>query len=233
MIAKSIDALPQTKSDAERRLTPEIQRHYEVLLHSLPWPTHTPGTGVRTLGITSCHSGEGVSTVAAHLATAAATLGERRVVLVDANHTGSSVSHMFDACDVPGAISPSEDAGALPDSLQSSGVANLWLLVAASAADGCGLLHERAGMAQMIRELASNFDLVVFDLPAISQSNASLQLAAMLDGVLLVIEADLTSRQDVRDASDRLTRAGGRLLGAVLNKWQSHAPTWLPQGLPF
>jgi Mrp family chromosome partitioning ATPase len=38
----------------------------------------------------------------------------------------------------------------------------------------------------------------------------------MADGVILVVAADRTPREDVIEAIDRLRATGGRLLGAVL-----------------
>ena len=76
-------------------LRADVRHHYESLLHRLPWPAADSARPLRTLGVTSCSSGEGVSTVAAHLALAAAGMGESQVLLADANFARPCVPRIF------------------------------------------------------------------------------------------------------------------------------------------
>ncbi len=66
------------------RGSPAMRAACEGVLRRLGWPAQGPD-GVRTLGLTSCHSGEGVTTLAAHLALTAAAQEAGPVLLVDAN----------------------------------------------------------------------------------------------------------------------------------------------------
>jgi Mrp family chromosome partitioning ATPase len=71
-----------------------------------------------------------------------------------------------------------------------------------------------------MRELMSNahrlFKFAIVDAPAVLPSVDAELLAEMADGVILVVAADRTPREDVIEAIDRLRATGGRLLGAVL-----------------
>ena len=87
MIRESSDVAAEAAAP-RRRLRAEVRVHYEAILHRLPWPGGGLSGSPRTLGVSSCQGGEGVSTVAAPLAITAASLGDHRVVLVDANWRG-------------------------------------------------------------------------------------------------------------------------------------------------
>lgn len=82
-----------------------------------------------------------------------------------------------------------------------------------------------------VQELRNDFDLVVFDLPPAGDSAGGDRLAAMMDGVLLVIEAERVRWQVAQRTKERLLHGDARLLGAVLNKRQRHVPGWLYQTL--
>jgi len=45
-------------------------------------------------------------------------------------------------------------------------------------------------------------------------------LADVADGVILVVQASVTPRQQVRSAQKLIETAGGKLLGVVSNRWQ-------------
>jgi len=223
-----IQQSPEVAAPREPQRRPCLQREvcsrYETLLHRLSWPSDG---SLRTLGITSCRSGEGVSTIAAHLAVTAASLGDRRILLVDANFTRPYLPRIFSARSRPGLAEILRDGQDLSEVLQPSTAANLSLLAAGRANDGAAHVYNPAGLPGFIKELAKDHDLVVVDLPAVSCSNAAIRLAGMLDGVLLVVEACQVRREVARQAADLLVRAGSRPLGVVLNKWRRHVPDWL------
>jgi capsular exopolysaccharide synthesis family protein len=209
----------------------ELRQHYETLLHRLPWPGTASAGALKTLGLSSCQSGEGVSTVAAHLAITAASMGDHQVLLVDANFARPCVPRIFGVPGRPGLAEVLEEGRELSDVLQPSTADNLSLLVAGRPASRHCRLYGAAGWDGLLKELAAEFDLVVLDLPAAGQSSAALRLAGRLDGILLVVEAGRARREAARQVGDLLVRAGAHPLGAVLNKWQQHVPAWLSQML--
>jgi len=89
-----IPAAPET-AKGPRHFDPGVREYCRALLRRLEWPSGGSSRSLRTLGVTSCTGGEGVSTVAAHLAAAAAAWGTYSVLLVDANLLGPSVHETF------------------------------------------------------------------------------------------------------------------------------------------
>lgn len=78
-----------------------------------------------------------------------------------------------------------------------------------------------------IELLRSEFDYSIIDCPALKVSGDLLSIAPFVDGVILVIEANRTRRDDPRQAEQCIAAAGGKVLGFILNKRTSEMPVWL------
>jgi Mrp family chromosome partitioning ATPase len=195
----------------------EVQQHYRALLRRLGWPAseHSP---LRTLGITSCFRGEGVSTVAAQLAATAAATPAQRVLLVDANLRPNAAPRSFgfsSQCGFADAVLAGNN-----DALEilATRIPNLSVVTAGAAKGKVDHVYDSPGLAGFVEELKSEFDLIVFDLPPCGGAHAPLRLATQLDGVLLVVEAERVRQQDARRVRELLSHARVRLVGAVLNR---------------
>jgi capsular exopolysaccharide synthesis family protein len=208
-----------------------IQEYCRTLLHRLPWPGEGGAGAPHTLGITSCRKGEGVSTISAQLAAAAASWGDCRILLVDTNIAEPSVHDCFDVALYPGWANILQDSDTLDKHIQPTSIPNLSVL-AAGTWDGhtppAGIV---LGLPELLKELTADYDLAIFDMPPLGQTNDVAHLAALLDGVVLVVEAELIHRDEVRRANELLTRFGARPLGVVLNKFRQPMPQWLARAL--
>jgi len=79
----------------------------------------------------------------------------------------------------------------------------------------------------VLEKLRDRFDLILVDMPAPSSSVLGISLCAVSDGVILVVEAEKTARNAAQKAKERVQRAGGNILGVVLNKHRPHIPSLL------
>lgn len=79
--------------------------------------------------------------------------------------------------------------------------------------------------------LKSEFDYTIIDCPSLKESGDLLSVAPFVDGVILVIEANRTRRDEPRQAEQSITAAGGTLLGYILNKRANEIPDWLDRKL--
>ena len=82
-----------------------------------------------------------------------------------------------------------------------------------------------------IDRLRERFHYVVFDCPPVVVTSDALGIASLVDGVLLVIEANRTTRKEIRQAERQIEVAGGRICGSILNKRKSPVPTWVERRL--
>ena len=75
--------------------------------------------------------------------------------------------------------------------------------------------------------LRSEFDYTIIDCPSLKESGDLLAIAPFVDGVIMVVEANRTRREQPRHAERNIRAAGGTLLGYVLNKQRREVPRWL------
>lgn len=74
---------------------------------------------------------------------------------------------------------------------------------------------------------AQVFTSVVIDGPPVSGHPETLVLASRVDGVILVLESERTTRQAASWSKQQIEAAGGIVLGAVLTKRSYRIPRWL------
>jgi hypothetical protein len=78
-----------------------------------------------------------------------------------------------------------------------------------------------------LAELRERFAHVLIDCPSLKESTEVLGLAPLVDGVLLVIEANRTQKSQVAYLERTIESAGGKILGHLLNKRTYPIPAWV------
>ncbi|HEY1785808.1 MAG TPA: hypothetical protein VGG30_09680, partial [Pirellulales bacterium] len=178
---------------------------YARLLPRLPADRPT-----RIVGISGCHRDSGVSTVAGGLAAAAAKECSGRVLLIDASGHAEAAAES-----VPGLVDLLVGSCGPDQALQPGPMENLWMLPAGGPAP-VGFDIAAASLSELIRGLSLDFSFIVVDMAPVDELAGGLDVTAAVDGIVLVLEAGLTTRDQARTAQLRLWRQ--RLLGTVLNK---------------
>jgi Mrp family chromosome partitioning ATPase len=79
---------------------------------------------------------------------------------------------------------------------------------------------------ELLQVLGANFDYTLIDCPSISASYEAVMLAPEVDGVVLVVEADRTKRDQIFRARQTIEMAQGKLMGLVLNRRRHVVPYW-------
>ena len=74
-----------------------------------------------------------------------------------------------------------------------------------------------ARMAEVLRELADMYEVVIVDSAPLLPVADTVGLASLSQGALLVVRAAKTSRDQVRTATESLERVGVRVLGTVFS----------------
>jgi Mrp family chromosome partitioning ATPase len=78
-----------------------------------------------------------------------------------------------------------------------------------------------------LQTLRFAFDYILLDCPALSVSDETVFLAPEADGVMVVVEADRTKREQIQNAQQTIESTDANLLGFILNKRQYTVPNWL------
>jgi hypothetical protein len=80
---------------------------------------------------------------------------------------------------------------------------------------------------QAIDLLRNRFSYILLDCPSLKESKDILGLTTLVDGIVLVVEANKTSKNQLDHLERSITHAGGNILGSLLNKRTYPIPNWL------
>ncbi|MBK5962775.1 hypothetical protein CCR95_01340 [Thiocystis minor] len=178
-----------------------------------------------TILVTSATHGEGKTLCAATLAATAATNTDHRVAVLDLNWYRPALHAFFDL--QPDHAAEQIFGGDLRQLMHRSQVGALELLLAPrDHADSFKFDSQGFPAVQRLIEQAKNaYDLVIIDSAPIFPTNRMMMdpvmLSGSVDGVVMVVLAEVTSRQQVRKANKIMEAAGANLLGVVTNQWQA------------
>lgn len=208
---------------AQHALRPyfEALRDRMMLYFQLNRMHHKP----KLVAVAGCGEGSGATTIAAGLAASLSETGDGNVLLVDMN-LGRGAIHPFFRGRPGTALTD-----ALEPQLRDEGQVQEKLFVASAhtQSDDADRPLPKRLHTLMPKMRASDYDYIIFDMPSISETSATVALAASMDQVLLVVEGDKTLRGEVKRSHDMLRRYGANVVG-VFNKHQDHAPKWLSDG---
>ena len=166
--------------------------------------------------------------IAAQVAELLASYTQEPICLVDANLANPSLHAYFGVenhCGLAGALL---DSGPIENFIKPLGRGRLHLMSAGelnsrtdlNAVLASGRLRER------ISEIGARFNFVVIAAPPATSDFITSYLAALTDGLILVVEPRFTLRQAACNAKENVQAAGGRVLGVVLHRREMWFPSW-------
>ena len=182
--------------------------------------THKP----KLIGVTGFAEGAGTSTLAAGVAAALSETGDGKVLLVDVNAANGEVHPFF-----AGRPAASLTAAIEPQAAITSAADNLYLATITRSGNKSTHLGLKKFFALVPNLKASDFDYIIFDMPPVNQTSPTIGLAALMDKVLLVVEAERTNREVVKRGHRELVGARADV-AVILNKTRSYGPNWLEGG---
>jgi non-specific protein-tyrosine kinase len=154
------------------------------------------------------------ASVAANLAVTFARVG-KRVVLVDSDLRQPMQHTIFGLPNDQGLTTVlATPAAELP--LQESGIEGLRLLTSGPSVTLPAETLASPAMKALIQRLRKSSDVILFDAPPVVSATDAAELAVMMDGILLVVAAGRTRRDQAEEALQLLNRVGGRVVGATL-----------------
>ena len=170
---------------------------------------------IRTILVTSPHAQDGKSQIVSNLAAALAQR-ELKVIIVDADLRLPNQHRLFELEQDAGLTGSLLD-GHAEKQLKRVGVDGLRVLTSGPLPPNPAEVVASVRMRNLLDELGQYADLVLIDCPPVFPIADATILASMVDGVVLVVRAHSTRRQEMRDAVESLCKVGCRMLGVVLN----------------
>ncbi|MDH7487825.1 MAG: polysaccharide biosynthesis tyrosine autokinase, partial [Anaerolineae bacterium] len=209
------ESLSEKLVTAEHPKSP-ISEAYRVLRTNLQFSS--VDRPLKTLLVTSANPIEGKSVTAANIAVVMAQAGHS-VIMVDSDLRRPVLHKIFQIPNNEGFTNALLHANPSPVAyLQPTKVENLRVLTTGPLPPNPSELLGSARMKDLIEQLKSEADMVIFDSPPCLAVTDAAVLATQMDGTLLVVDAGVTRRELARRAVENLQKVGGHVLGAVLNK---------------
>ncbi len=182
----------------EWELAAGLEGCYEGLIERLA-PAVNGAAPPRVLAVAGCSGGEGASTVAASIAASLARRARERVLLLDS---------------------------AAIENASSNGTPHFAVSAFARNGDLVGT-YDAKDLPDLLGSLRRDFGFVVIDMPAVLRRAPHARLCHLIDGVILVVEAERVRWEVAQRAKGVLAESKAKLLGVVLNRRRFPIPGWL------
>lgn len=171
---------------------------------------------VKTVAVTSALPGEGKTVTVANLAVTLAQSG-KTVLVVDADLRRPRQHRLFKVKNTFGLTTYLTDSIELKSVVKSTEIPNLFLINSGPVPPNPAELLGSEKMSRFIRMMAEECDHVLFDLPPMLEISDALVLGAKVDGLVLVVHGDKTSREALKKAREKLDLLKVRTIGVVIN----------------
>ncbi len=205
---------------ANAQITTEHQRlKYNILRVN-------SGKRMKALLFSSSNRGEGTSTIVINFAMSLAADGES-VLLVDGNLRNPSLHAAFGLEKDNGLTDLLLGKEALAETIKETNLGNLSVITSGNFHPNPFVIFESGLLPSQVEAMKAGNDWVLFDSPPICPFNDAGAIAAHVDGVILVVEAEKTRWEVGENARKWIEGGNGTVLGVVLNKRRYHIPAWI------
>ncbi|MCJ7488071.1 MAG: polysaccharide biosynthesis tyrosine autokinase, partial [Candidatus Aminicenantes bacterium] len=171
---------------------------------------------VKTIAMTSAMPGEGKTVSVANLAVTLAQSG-KTVLVVDSDLRRPRQHRLFRVKNTFGLTTYLTDSVSIKDVVKSTEIPNLFLINAGPIPPNPAELLGSDKMTRFIKMMTDECDFMLFDLPPMLEISDALVLGAKVDGIVLVVWGDKTSREALRKVRERLDLLKIRTLGVIIN----------------
>lgn len=171
---------------------------------------------LHTILVTSANPREGKTTVAISIAVALAQTGNR-VLIVDTDMRRPRVHRAFGMSNARGLSNALIGEHELDELISQTEVPGVDVLPCGPTPPNPAELLHGGRFADVVRDLQSRYDRVVFDSPPLAAVTDAAVLSALTDTVVLVVRAGSTTHDVAGSALRQLRDVRARIAGAVLN----------------
>lgn len=179
----------------------------------------------KTMLVTSAQPSEGKSTTSLAIARGIARLG-RSVVLLDVDLRRPALHRAISTFNGENAVGMSSlltGQATIKDVLRDTEDEHLKVITSGPIPPSPTELLGSNMMQQLLDELAGKFDLIILDSPPVLGLADAPLMAALVDGVVVVIQSDRSRRGSLKTSLRRLRNVRINILGGVLTKFDPTA----------
>ncbi len=162
--------------------------------------------------------GSGCSEICGSVAEILASNTPQRVCLIEANLRSPDLQTLFDLSDRVGLAEALTANKPIKYFVKRTEQRNLWVLPAGTGCTEPSALLNSDQMKTWVAELRKEFEYLIFDAPPLKLYADAHAVAQLADGIVLVVEANATRREEAIKAAAALRSAQIKIFGAALNK---------------
>lgn len=179
------------------------------------------GADIKTVLLTSCGPNEGKSLTSFELARSIADSG-KTVVLIDGDLRKSVMINRYKIQrgkqPIRGLSHYLSNQADMSEIICSTNIQGMDVVMTGPLSPNPTELLNGELFESLIYSLRSAYDMVIIDAPPLGSVIDAAVMAPKCDGVIMVIEADGTSRRAATNVKKQLEMSGCKILGVVLNK---------------
>lgn len=170
----------------------------------------------RSIVITSALPGEGKTSTAANLAIALAQTG-RRVLLIDGDLRRPKAAGVLGLERSVGFTTVLVGRAELKDSIQRHAESGIFFLASGPIPPNPTEVLQSNTARALLDRVSEMFDMVIIDAPPLLPVSDAAIIARDVDGAILVVRHGKTTREQLRQAGQRLSHVDANLLGVTVN----------------
>ncbi|MHD0445129.1 polysaccharide biosynthesis tyrosine autokinase [Staphylococcus cohnii] len=172
---------------------------------------------INSLLITSERPASGKSVLSANIAVTYAQAGYKTLI-IDGDMRKPTQHYIFDLPNNSGLSNLIINKSTYSESIKETKVGNLAVLTAGPTPPNPSELIASIKFKSIYNELLDHYDFIVTDTPPINTVTDAQVYAKIVKNCVLVIDTEKNNKNEVKKAKDLINKAGGKLLGAILNK---------------
>ncbi len=223
---------PRQTAPVQWDLPVNMRPHYAAFREQLLLGSNGSLHGHSIIGVTSCSRCEGVSTVAANLASSLSEQGNGVILLVDANAHNPSVHRIFRTRQSPGLLDAmAPNSKCTGNDIIIHRAAHLNVLTVGTTGGAAGRTVASESFIRFLESVKQNYRFIVVDMPAMDEDSATARLGSSCDGVILVVETERLRWETIAKAKHHLQQRSVNIMGVLLNKRRFPVPNWIYSAL--
>jgi capsular exopolysaccharide synthesis family protein len=175
-------------------------------------------TQPKSILMASATEQEGKTLTSANLAVIMAKTGSR-VLLMDCDMRKPRLNKIFGSDRDKGVSNVLVNDCSFTDAVQETGIDNLNLIPCGHIPPNPSELLGSKAMKELLVSLYDKYDRIVIDSSPVTAVTDAVVLSKVVDGVVLVVQANKTDREVVRRSVEQLVAVKAQMLGVILNRF--------------
>jgi capsular exopolysaccharide synthesis family protein len=181
------------------------------------------GKTIKSIMVTSSKPREGKTLAAISIAKTLAKGQEVKVLLIDVNFKSPMLHEVFNTPKQPGLSDMVLNQASKEETCFATSITNLDVL-ANGQQQNTEWVFDSNNFAKSLNALSQDYDYIVVDTNSLLGSSEASLICPLFDAILLVVECEVTKWQVANAAAEKINKAGGNLLGTVMNRRKFYLP---------